>query len=209
MTSGLRNTLVGSFALAGLLNVIQFSSDLNRSSKEAFSPAWANAPVTAATSDAAKSTSDPAPTITPGSPAATVAPDPIAPIQAKLIAARLKPDYAALYLAAEHKTGTPWELIAAVHHIETGQRADTAITSYAGAIGPMQFMPATFRAYSLDGDGDGVKSITDLDDAVFSGANYLRAGGADKGRYHTALYNYNHSNVYVGKVLTIARRLGL
>ena len=92
---------------------------------------------------------------------------------------------------------------------ETGQRGDTTITSYAGAIGPMQFMPATFRAYSLDGDGDGVKSITDLDDAVFSGANYLRAGGADKGRYHTALYNYNHSNVYVGKVLTIARRLGL
>ena len=210
MTPGLRNTLVGSFALAGLLNVIQMTADFSRDSKAAFSPAWAQAPVTAATGDAAKSTTAPAPTIAAVAPAAApAAADPVTPIQARLAGAGLKPDHAALYLAAEQKTGTPWQLIAAVHKIETGQRGDTAITSYAGAKGPMQFMPATFRAYSLDGDGDGTKSITDVDDAVFSGANYLRASGADRGRYTAALYNYNHSNAYVGNVMSIARRLGL
>lgn len=214
MTSGLRNTLVGSFALAGLLNVIQFTADYNQSAKAAFSPAWADTAAVktpAAAASAPKSTSTPASALDQAgnTPAPTATPDPVAAVQAKLVANGLKPDYAGVYLAAQARTGTPWQLLAAVHRVETGQAGDTSRTSYAGATGPMQFMPATFRAYAVDGDANGSRTITDVDDAIFSAANYLRAGGADKGSYQAALYHYNHSYAYVNQVLSIARRLGL
>jgi membrane-bound lytic murein transglycosylase B len=133
----------------------------------------------------------------------------VAAAQAKLTAAHLKPEFAASYLSVQAKTGTPWQLLAAVHKIETGQSGDSAIRSYAGAQGPMQFMPATFAHYAMDGDANGTTTITDFDDALLSAGNYLRAGGADKGRYSAALYNYNHSYAYVNNVMAIARRLGL
>jgi membrane-bound lytic murein transglycosylase B len=135
--------------------------------------------------------------------------DPVAAAADRLSRVGLKPDNAALYLRAQAATGTPWELLAAVHKVETGQRGSTTVTSSAGAQGPMQFMPVTFRAYAMDGDGDGAKTITDLDDAVMSAGRYLAAGGADKGRYSAALYNYNHSHAYVSSVLGITHKLGL
>jgi soluble lytic murein transglycosylase-like protein len=129
---------------------------------------------------------------------------------AKILAQNgFKPEFAAHYLDAQNRTGTPWQLTASVHKIESGQRGDTAVTSYAGAQGPMQFMPGTWRAYALDGDGDSQSKITDVDDAILTGANYLRAGGADRGDYTAALFTYNHSLAYVNKVLTLARQLGL
>lgn len=46
--------------------------------------------------------------------------------------------------------------------------------SWAGAMGHMQFMPSTFRAYAVDGDGDGRKDLWgSLPDAFASAANYL------------------------------------
>lgn len=120
-----------------------------------------------------------------------------------------KTDFAHLYLKAQKLTGTPWQLIAAVHKVETGQRGDTTVASYAGAQGPMQFMPATWRAYAKDADGDGATNIHDVDDAILTGANYLRAGGAAQGNYQRALFSYNHAQWYVNKVLAIARPLGL
>jgi membrane-bound lytic murein transglycosylase B len=127
---------------------------------------------------------------------------------AKLAAAGMKSDYIAQYIGASVKFGVPWEVIAAVHYTETGQRGDTAITSYAGAQGPMQFMPSTFRAYSIDGDGDGQALIGDVDDAIYSGANYMAANGAARGQIVNALYRYNHDMGYVNHVLSIARSLG-
>ena len=50
--------------------------------------------------------------------------------------------------------------------------------SWAGAMGHMQFMPGTFRAYAVDGDGDGRIDIwQSLPDAFHSAANYLKAAG--------------------------------
>jgi membrane-bound lytic murein transglycosylase B len=128
-------------------------------------------------------------------------------IATKLEAAGLKSDYAHLYLQAERQTGTPWYLIAAVHKVESGQRGDTTVTSYAGAQGPMQFMPGTWRAYALDGDGDGKALVHDVEDAILTGANYLRANGAARGDHYRALFAYNHADWYVQKVLTVANRL--
>lgn len=112
-----------------------------------------------------------------------------------------------IYKQASEKYGIPWEVLSAVHMVETGRRGDTSIGSYAGAVGPMQFLPATFRAYGVDGDGDGVARITDSDDAIYSAANYLRASGGTTD-IRRGLFAYNRSTAYVNKVLGIAYSLG-
>lgn len=119
-----------------------------------------------------------------------------------------KGDFSAIYAAAGARFGVNPSILAAVHYVETGQRGDTTVGSYAGAQGPMQFMPATFRAYGVDGDGDGVANIYDVHDAIFSAANYLAANGAAAGNVVNALLRYNHSMTYVNKVLGIARGFG-
>lgn len=51
-------------------------------------------------------------------------------------------------------------------------------SSWAGAMGQMQFMPSTFIHYSADGDGDGKKDIWgNTSDALASAANYLNKIG--------------------------------
>lgn len=127
---------------------------------------------------------------------------------AKLQSVGLSGKFVGQYISAQAKYGVPWEVIAAVHYTETGQRGDTAISSYAGAQGPMQFMPSTFRAYSVDGDGDGQALIGDVDDAIYTAANYMASNGAAKGQIVNALYRYNHDMGYVYHVLAIARSLG-
>jgi len=113
-----------------------------------------------------------------------------------------------IYSRAEAKYGVPKEILAAVHYVETRQSDDTTIVSSAGALGPMQFMPATFNAYAQDGDGDGVKSIFNVSDAIFSAANNLATNGASSGKMYQALFNYNHSDDYVKKVLEKAKSFG-
>ena len=50
--------------------------------------------------------------------------------------------------------------------------------SWAGAMGHMQFMPSTFRAYAVDADGDGRIDVwQSIPDAMYSAANYLRRAG--------------------------------
>ena len=116
--------------------------------------------------------------------------------------------FESIYAEAEMKYGVPRQIIAAVHLVETGQRGDTTIASYAGAQGPMQFMPSTFAAYAQDGDGDGVALINDVHDAIYTGARYLAANGGASGNIRGALYRYNHSYSYVEHVLSIARSFG-
>jgi len=127
---------------------------------------------------------------------------------AKLQSVGLSGQFIAQYINAEAKFGVPWQVIAAVHYTETGQRGDTAISSYAGAQGPMQFMPSTFRAYAVDGDGNGQATIGDVDDAIYTAANYMASNGAASGQVVNALYRYNHDYGYVYHVLGIARSLG-
>lgn len=127
---------------------------------------------------------------------------------AALNSAGLSGQFIAQYMGASSKYGVPWQVIAAVHYTETGGRGDTAISSYAGAQGPMQFMPSTFAAYAVDGDGDGKALIGDVDDAIYTAANYMASNGAASGQVTNALYRYNHDMGYVYHVLGIARSLG-
>ena len=98
-------------------------------------------------------------------------------------------------------------VLAAIHTIETRQGRDRRVSS-AGAVGPMQFLPATWAHYGMDGNGDGRADIRNFSDAVFSAASYLCAnGGADPKQLPSAIWNYNHSHEYVSAVLRLARSL--
>jgi membrane-bound lytic murein transglycosylase B len=81
--------------------------------------------------------------------------------------------------------------------------------SFYGAIGIAQFMPSQALRYGVDGNQDGVVDLFDLEDALFSMGNYLRANGW-KGQMQSprkqrrAIYNYNHSVIYVNTIMAVA-----
>ncbi len=114
-----------------------------------------------------------------------------------------------LYIGAADKYAMPWTILAAIGMIETRHGALTSVSS-AGAQGPMQFMPATFAQYGVDGDGDGRADITNAADSVHSAANYLTANGISKGEQgvRDAIVAYNHADWYVNDVLTYAHAYG-
>ena len=71
------------------------------------------------------------------------------------------------------------QLLDALRIIDAGHVAAIDMNgSWAGAMGHMQFMPSTFRAYAIDGDGDArIDLWQSLPDAMHSAANYLRRAG--------------------------------
>jgi membrane-bound lytic murein transglycosylase B len=93
----------------------------------------------------------------------------------------------------------PWQYLAAIHLVET-RMGRIRGTSSAGARGPMQFLPATWRRYGGGGD------IHATGDAVLAAARLLRAHGApaDMAR---ALYAYNPSRRYVRAVTAYAEQM--
>ncbi|QKE85114.1 peptidoglycan DD-metalloendopeptidase family protein [Arthrobacter sp. NEB 688] len=114
-------------------------------------------------------------------------------------------DTKALYVDAGTRYGLPWTLLAGIGMEETRHGATTA-TSSAGARGLMQFMPATWAVYGVDGDGDGRARIDDDADSVHSAAHYLSRSGAREGQpgIRRALFAYNHADWYVADVLSYA-----
>ena len=76
---------------------------------------------------------------------------------------------------------------------------------YDRAVGPMQFIPSTWRSYGVDASGDGVADPHNAIDATWSAARYLCALGAnDPSQVSDALWSYNHSWPYVEEVLAQA-----
>ena len=105
----------------------------------------------------------------------------------------------AYYREAERRFGVGWEVLAAVNFVETGFNRLRS-PSTAGAQGPMQFMPGTWRAYGLGGD------VHDPRDAIMGAANYLRASGSARD-LRDALWRYNRSRRYVDAVTTFAAQI--
>jgi membrane-bound lytic murein transglycosylase B len=72
------------------------------------------------------------------------------------------------------------------------------------AVGPMQFIPGTWRAFGADGNGDGIKDPHNVFDAARATGDYLCSGGAnlaDPQGLVEAVLRYNHSMDYVSTVL--------
>jgi pyruvate/2-oxoglutarate dehydrogenase complex dihydrolipoamide acyltransferase (E2) component len=71
----------------------------------------------------------------------------------------------------------------------------------------MQFIPATWRTAGRDGDGDGVESPNDIDDAALAAAAYLCRTSSrldDASAQRSAIFSYNASDYYVDLVMAFA-----
>ena len=108
-----------------------------------------------------------------------------------------------IYQAAGIQYGIRWEVLAAINEIETDYGRNLNVSS-AGALGWMQFMPATWKMYGTDGNDDGKRDPYNPVDAIFSAARYLKAAGADT-NLRRAIFAYNHANWYVDSVMLRAK----
>jgi cell wall-associated NlpC family hydrolase len=96
--------------------------------------------------------------------------------------------------AASTCPGLPWTVLAAIGTVESDNGTSTlpgvqSGANSAGAEGPMQFEPATFADYAAARD--------------------LCANGGENGaNLDAAVFDYNHSDVYVTQVMTLAQSLG-
>ena len=115
----------------------------------------------------------------------------------------IPPKLVPIYHAAGAKYHVPWAILAGINRVETDFGRNLSVSS-AGAIGWMQFEPATWAAYGIDADGDGKTDPYDPVDAIFSAANYLSANDAKTHPYQ-AIFQYNHSSNYVREVLQLAQ----
>ena len=141
-------------------------------------------------------------------------------------------EYIDLYREAGEEYDVQWELLAAVHRVETKFSTMSTLESPKGAIGHFQFMPLTWigwsyggsrlgelnkddlvditdpdliqkhGGYGKDGNGDGKADPYNLKDAAYTAASYLAANGASEGRLESALFAYNQSDEYVEEVLS-------
>jgi hypothetical protein len=93
-------------------------------------------------------------------------------------------------------------VLAGINEIETAFGTNLNVSS-AGAVGWMQFMPATWEGYGVDANGDGVADPFNPEDAIFAAAGYLSANGMPADTYG-AIFAYNHADWYVSEVLANA-----
>jgi soluble lytic murein transglycosylase-like protein len=103
------------------------------------------------------------------------------------------------YRQARVRSGVSATLLAAVNLVES-DFGRVRNHSVAGAQGPMQFMPATWRSYGRGGD------VHDPHDAILGAARFLAAAGARRDEAQ-ALYRYNPSGLYVAAVRRYAHRM--
>ena len=108
--------------------------------------------------------------------------------------------------AAQYCPGLSWTVLAAIAQIESADGQNMG-PSTAGALGPMQFLPSSWKTWGITGFGDtGTPDIMNPFDAVPSAARLLCADGAAAGGdgLRQAIFDYNHASWYVDEVLTLA-----
>jgi membrane-bound lytic murein transglycosylase B len=101
------------------------------------------------------------------------------------------------------------EFLATLEILNNGDvRPDHLRGSWAGAFGPTQFMPTSFKRYAVDFDGDGRRDVVDsVPDLVASTANNLKVdgwiGGQTWGYEVTLPPNFNFLLADNGKPMTV------
>jgi murein DD-endopeptidase MepM/ murein hydrolase activator NlpD len=116
---------------------------------------------------------------------------------------RIPPFLLPIYHAAATEYGIRWEYLAAINEVETAFGRNLNVSS-AGALGSMQFMPATWKQYGVDANKDGRKDPFSPVDSIFAAARYLKAAGAP-GNMRKAIFAYNHATWYVDSIVLRAR----
>lgn len=83
--------------------------------------------------------------------------------------------------------------------------------SFAGALGPAQFIPSSFAEYGVDGDNDGIRDPFNISDAMASIAFYMKRSGwkedGSEEKKRTAVWCYNRSKVYVNTIMMLYESL--
>ena len=82
-------------------------------------------------------------------------------------------------------------------------------TTYDRAVGPMQFIPSTWRSVSADANSDGRRDPNNIFDAAQGAAVYLCAGDTDlrdRVQAARAVRRYNNADEYVRIVLSLAQQ---
>ncbi|RJO80385.1 lytic transglycosylase [Nocardia panacis] len=91
-----------------------------------------------------------------------------------------------------------------VVHETDGGELDGGMQTYARAVGPMQFLPETWRHFAADGNGDGIADPQNMFDAALTAGKYLCDGGLnmrDPAQQTKAILRYNNSMAYVANVM--------
>ena len=110
---------------------------------------------------------------------------------------------------------------AAIHDTDHGVLDGNTV--WDRAVGPMQFIPSTWRSWGADGNGDGVADPENIYDAALAAGRYLCAHGRDlstQSGMDSAILSYNDSDrylqlvlawvgVYSGTVVSVADATGL
>jgi len=109
-----------------------------------------------------------------------------------------------IYQACGTQYGIPWQVLASINRIETAFGTNLNVSS-AGAVGWMQFLPSSWRAYGVDANNDGRKDPYNPVDAICAAARYLRAAGGQED-LRRAIFAYNHADWYVDEVLLYANQ---
>lgn len=103
------------------------------------------------------------------------------------------------YRASAAGSGLDWTYLAAINYVESDFGRSIGPSS-AGAMGPMQFMPATWAEYGGGGD------ILSPHDSIEAAAHFLRAMGGPSSM-DRAIYRYNNDRDYVASIQGFAAAL--
>jgi len=107
-------------------------------------------------------------------------------------AAEVPLDHLAVMQQVSNQTGIPWQILAAISKVESGFGANMGPSS-AGAVGYCQFLPSTWAAYGVDGDGDGIADPYNFRDCIPAMAGYLMANGAPADMHRALPPPFPHS----------------
>ena len=130
-----------------------------------------------------------------------------------LARADIPADYLTWYIsAAQTCPGLPWPVLAGIGKVESDHGRSTlpgvhAGANFAGAEGPMQFLPGTFSEFAVNADPAQPLTPYDPADAIFTAARMLCADGARGGStagIEQAIFAYNHADWYVREVMSWA-----
>ena len=102
-------------------------------------------------------------------------------------------------------------LVALASYCRARQEKDclAVLGSYAGAMGPAQFLPVSVMKWGRDGNGDEVVNPFEFADALLSAANFLIEHGWREDRIQALSRYYGSGTDYPRAILAYAEALGM